>query len=67
MRRWIWYLAKGFEGIGLLVILWGLLLSIQLGMGDEGLESMKVESYALGIGVALFVVGWLMERQLGTR
>ena len=66
-RSWIWYLAKGLEGLGLLVVLWGLMLSMKLGFGDSGLESMKAESYGLIAGILLFAVGWGMERAIGSR
>ena len=66
-KSWAYYLAKGLEGLGLLVILCGVLLSINLGYADEGLESMKAESYGLVIGGVLFVIGILIERKLGSR
>ena len=67
-KSWLYYLAKGLEGIGLLVVLVGVILSIQLGVGEEeGFESMKAESYGLGIGGALFAIGWLLERSIGSR
>ena len=65
--RGLWVLAKGLEGLGLVVVLVGLVTSIQLGMRDEGLQSMKYESYALVGGGAVFLVGWLLERRIGTR
>ena len=65
---WVYYLAKGLEGLGLLVVLVGVVLSIQLGVGEEeGFESMKAESYGLAIGGGLFVLGWLLERSIGAR
>ena len=63
----LFYLAKGLEGLGLVVVLVGVLLSMKLGMGEQGLESMKAETYGLAIGMALFVCGWLLERSQGTR
>ena len=66
-RPWLWYLAKGLEGVGLLAVLWGLVVSVSLGMGEHGLESMKAESYGVAIGGLLFVVGWAIERRIGTR
>ncbi len=66
-RPLLWYLAKGLEGLGLIVVLWGLVLSISLGVGEEGLQSMKVEGYALLSGGVLFVLGWALERRLGSR
>jgi len=62
-RAWIYYLAKGLEGLGLVIVLSGVVLSIQLGLGEEqGFESMKAESYGLAIGGALFGIGWLLDR-----
>lgn len=66
-KKWIWTLAKTLEGVGLVIVLVGLLGSVQLGMGEEGLASMKMESYGLLVGGALFAVGWLIERRSGTR
>ena len=63
----LWLLAKGLEGIGMVVVLAGLVLSIQLGFQDQGLQSMKYEGYALLGGGALFLLGWLLERRLGAR
>lgn len=65
--RWLWLLAKGLEGLGMVVVLVGLVTSIQLGFHDEGLKSMKYESYALVAGGALFLVGLLLERRIGAR
>ena len=66
-QRWIWYLAKGLEGVGMIVVLVGLVLSIQLGMEEEGLSSMRYEGNALMIGGGLFALGWLLERAIGSR
>ena len=60
-------LAKFLEGSGLLIILVGLMMSVEMGMRDEGLSSMRAETYGLAFGCALFAVGWLLERALGTR
>ena len=65
--RPLWLLAKGLEGLGMTVVLVGVVTSIQLGSREQGLASMKYESYALVIGGALFLAGWLLERKLGTR
>jgi hypothetical protein len=65
--RHLWLLAKGLEGLGLVVVLVGLVLSIQLGFEDEGLKSMKYESYALFGGGAIFLVGLVLERRIGAR
>lgn len=66
-RDWLWSLAKGLEGLGLLLVLVGLVVSVQSGMQDEGLESMRTEAYGLLAGGALFGIGWLIERALGSR
>jgi len=66
-KNWIWSLAKGLEGLGLVVVLIGVVWSMDAGFKDEGLESMKIESYALAVGGAMFLVGWLLERALGAR
>ena len=63
----LWTLAKGLEGVGMIVVLGGLVLSITAGMHDEGMKSMRGEAYGLAIGGGLFLVGWWMERKLGAR
>ena len=65
--RYLWLLAKGLEGLGMVIVLVGLVLSIQLGFEDEGLKSMKYESYALVAGGAIFLAGMLLERKIGAR
>jgi hypothetical protein len=66
-RAFLWKLAKALEGLGLVVILVGVVWSIHLGFHDRGLESMGFEFQGLGVGGALFVVGWILERKLGAR
>ena len=63
-RRRLWWVAKGLEGIGLLVVLVGVFWSISLGLEDEGLGSMRAEMNGLLIGGGLFLSGWLLERWL---
>lgn len=62
-----WKLAKALEGLGLVVILAGVFMSIRLGFQDRGLESMGLEFQGLALGGALFAIGWLLERWLGAR
>lgn len=59
--------AKVLEGIGLLVILGGVMLSVQLGMQDSSMESMTSEAYGLAIGAGLFGLGYVIERSVGAR
>jgi len=65
--RRLWWLAKGLEGLGMVVVLVGVSLSIKLGMDEQGLASMQYESIGLLAGGALFVAGWLLERRIGAR
>ncbi|HJM57976.1 MAG TPA: hypothetical protein QF446_11690 [Planctomycetota bacterium] len=65
--NWMWNLAKGLEGVGLLVVGIGLMMSISLGMQDDGLSSMKFESWSLLAGGVMFFCGWLLERSMGAR
>ncbi len=67
MRRFLWYVSKVLEGGGLLVVLVGVLLSIDLGLSEEGLKSMAIEFRGLMIGGGMFVAGWLLERAVGGR
>jgi len=65
--RNLWLLAKGLEGLGMVVVLVGLVLSVQPGFQDDGLKSMQYEGYALLGGGALFMAGWALERRIGAR
>jgi len=64
-NKMLWKFAKVLEGIGLVVVLVGVLWSIDLGMKEEGLSSMSIEFNGLMIGGGLFVVGYLLERAAG--
>lgn len=67
LRKGLWWLAKVLEGVGMLVVLVGVFLSISLGLEDEGLSSMAAEMKGLMWGGGLFLAGWLLERGLGAR
>ncbi len=62
---WLWYLAKGLEGLGMVIVLAGVVLSIRLGLDEQGLASMRYESIALALGGGIFLVGWWCERAAG--
>ena len=66
-RRVLFGVAKALEGAGMVIVLAGVLISISEGMQDEGLKSMASEMKGLMIGGALFVVGVLIERRIGSR
>lgn len=66
-RRWLYYLAKLLEGVGMVLVLVGLLISVDLGLEEEGLKSMAYESWGLAVGGGMFLVGYLLERSIGTR
>ncbi len=67
MRKPLWWLAKGLEGVGLIVVLVGLVASVQEGMRDQGLKSMQHEMNGLLWGGGMFLAGWLLERKIGSR
>lgn len=67
MKSGLYWLAKGLELAGMVVVLAGVVASIRLGMQEEGLKSMAYEGYALMIGGGLFFGGLLIERRLGMR
>jgi hypothetical protein len=52
--------AKVLEGVGLVVILVGVAISVGLGFEEEGLASMRAEFEGLAAGGALFLVGGLL-------
>ena len=60
-------LAKALEGLGMVVVLIGLVLSVELGFRDEGMSSQYAELIALLCGLLLFAVGFVIERLTGTR
>ncbi|MCZ6596127.1 MAG: hypothetical protein O7B99_00650 [Planctomycetota bacterium] len=67
LRSRLWVLAKILEGVGMVLVLAGVIISMRLGFEDEGLESMAFEMKGLLAGGALFLLGWLLERWSGTR
>lgn len=66
-RRALWWVAKALEGVGMVIVLVGVFISISLGFEDEGLGSMAAEMKGLMLGGALFVAGVLLERRLSGR
>jgi uncharacterized membrane protein (DUF441 family) len=67
-KRAIWYVAKGLEFVGMIVVLVGVLISINEGLVQENsLASQRYEFIGLGAGGALFVLGWWIERSVGAR
>ena len=63
--KWTYTAAKMLQGIGLVVVLVGVFMSMSLGFQDEGLSSMKMEFQGLMVGGGLFLAGWLLERTTG--
>lgn len=66
-KRLVWKFGKLLEAVGLLVVLVGVLISINLGFQEEGLASMAQEFRGLMGGGALFCVGYVLERWAGGR
>ncbi|MEM7311475.1 MAG: hypothetical protein AAF682_32740 [Planctomycetota bacterium] len=67
MHKRIWLLAKLLQGLGMILVLVGVILSMRLGFQDQALESMQYEMNGLLGGGGLFLVGWLLERWSGGR
>ncbi len=65
--RAMWWVAKTLEGIGMVVVLVGVFVSMTEGFEGRGLESMAYEFQGLMVGGGMFLVGVLIERKLGTR
>ena len=63
--KWIWKLGRILQGLGLIVILGGVLMSVDAGMRDEGLSSQRMEMYGLALGGGLFLAGWVVTRTVG--
>lgn len=67
-KRGLWYVGKGLEFVGMIVVLVGVLISMNEGLVQkDSLASMRYEFVGLGVGGALFVIGWLIERSVGAR
>ena len=66
-QRVLYGIAKALEGVGLVVVLAGVFISISEGLEDQGLKSMATEMKGLAIGGGLFLLGVLLERRIGTR
>ena len=64
-KLWLWRLGKLLELVGLIIVLLGVMFSIDLGFKEEGLKSMGVEFQGLGIGLCVFMLGYLVERAAG--
>lgn len=62
MSALAWRLGRILQGVGLLVILVGVLMSVDAGMSDESLESQRIELMGLTIGGAMFLAGWVLTR-----
>ena len=62
MRGRLYGLGKLLEGLGLVLVLVGVVLSMRLGFQDESLASMEHEMTGLLAGGGVFLAGWLLER-----
>jgi hypothetical protein len=67
MKRGLWWFAKALEGVGMVIVLVGVFISMSEGFQGRGLESMTYEFQGLALGGAMFVAGVLIERRLGSR
>jgi hypothetical protein len=63
----LWWMAKGLELVGLVLVLVGLVWSVRLGFEDQGLASMRWEFRGLLWGGGLFLAGILIERAIKAR
>jgi hypothetical protein len=54
--------GKLLEGLGLVLVLVGVVLSMRLGFQEDTLASMKYEMTGLIAGGGTFLLGWLLER-----
>ena len=64
---WLWSVGKALEGLGLVIVLVGLVVSVQTGMRDEGMKSMTYEAWGLAVGGGVFFLGLVLERMAGGR
>jgi hypothetical protein len=67
MRGRLYGLGKVLEGLGLILVLVGVVLSMRLGFEDQSLASMEHEMTGLLAGGGLFLLGWLLERTARAR
>jgi hypothetical protein len=66
-RHALWWVAKVLEGVGMVIVLVGVFISMSLGFDGDGLASMSYEFQGLFVGGALFLLGVLIERRVGAR
>ncbi len=58
----VWQIGRLMQGIGLVVVLAGVLMSVDAGMQDESLKSQRMELMGLLLGGGLFIAGWVVTR-----
>ncbi len=63
----LWWLAKVLEGVGMVIVLVGVFVSMSAGFEGRGLESMAYEFQGLFLGGGLFALGVVIERWIGSR
>ncbi len=54
--------GKLLEGLGLVLVLVGVVLSMRLGFEEDSMASMRYEMTGLMAGGGIFLLGWLLER-----
>jgi hypothetical protein len=57
LNRALWFVGKALQIIGMFEVLYGLII----GFAED---SMASEMKFAGIGIAIFLVGWLVEKQV---
>ncbi len=64
MSALAWRLGRILQSIGLIVILVGVLMSVDAGMGDESLKSQRIELMGLMVGGGMFLAGWVLTKSV---
>lgn len=63
--KFVWQLGRLMQATGLIVVLVGVLMSVDAGMRDQSLESQRMELMGLLLGGGLFIAGWVVTRSTG--
>ena len=64
MSAFVWRLGRILQSVGLIVILVGVMMSVDAGMSDESLKSQRIELMGLMIGGGLFLAGWVLTKSI---
>lgn len=65
MKHFLYQTGRALQVVGMAIVLIGIFLSVEEGIretGTSGFRSMAIEFRYFGIGGAVFIVGWMINR-----